>query len=68
MFSFLHRELQAAIQLRTLSTVQLQVILRVLATHIESPQLAKLFLGSLALIITRWADMIPQHEVSHEKR
>lgn len=59
--------MQAAIQLRSLTTAQLQVILRVLSTHIESPQLAKLFLGSLASIITRWADMIPQHEVSSDK-
>jgi hypothetical protein len=34
LLSFLHRELQATMQFRTLSTAQLQFILRILVTHI----------------------------------
>jgi hypothetical protein len=66
--SFLQRELQATIQFRTLTTTQLQLILRVIPTHIDSPQLAKPLLASLALIITRWQEMLPLHEVSVGKQ
>jgi hypothetical protein len=67
-YELLHRELQATIQYRTLSKTQLLQVLKGFSVHIESQNLAKSLLPSLAFIITRWQEMIPLHEVTGAMR